>query len=114
MKFRKYTMQFTKTVDVSVYAPMDTTFDAVLSIGASQARTQWGVLDEVDWRVSEKGNVVVDVPEEDRRVEEFHTVHGLRFIDFRNEHSEFAQAFVVSDDQTEFVQALRSTWWIVR
>lgn len=111
MKMRVYRLSYTKTFDVDVLAPVDCTWDAVLEIGRGQITRKWHQLDDVAWRVSEKAMSVVEIDEQNRQVDEFHTVHGLRFVDFRLDNSTLMDALVVSDEADAFVPALQATWW---
>ena len=114
MKMRVYRLSYTKTFDVDVLAPVDCTWEAVLEIGRKQATRRWKQLDDADWRVSEKGGSTVEVEDQHRLVDEFSTVHGIKFVDFRLDNSDLADALVVNDDADAFVPALQATWWRLR
>lgn len=111
MKMRKYSLKYTKTFDVDILAPVDCTWEAVLEIGRKQATRRWHQLDATEWRISEKGVQVVQIEDQHRQVDEFSTVHGIRFIDFRSDTSDLASALVVNDEADEFVPALQASWW---
>jgi len=111
MKMRTYRLSYTKTFDVDVLAPVDCTWDAVLEIGRKQATRKWQQLDDVEWRVSEKASSLVEVEDRHRQVDEFSTVHGIKFVDFRSDASDLASALMVNDDADAFVPALQASWW---
>ncbi len=114
MKMRVYRLSFTKTFDVDVLAPVDCTWDAVLEIGRKQATRRWKQLDDVEWRVSEKGGSTVEVEDAHRLVDEFSTVHGIKFVDFRLDNSALMDALMVNDAADALVPALQATWWRLR
>jgi hypothetical protein len=114
MKMRVYRLSYTKTFDVDVLAPVDCTWDAVLEIGRGQITRKWHQLDDVAWRVGERSDAVVEVEDTHRLVDEFSTVHGIKFVDFRLDNSALMDALVVNDAADAFVPALQASWWRLR
>ena len=114
MKMRVYRLSYTKTFDVDVLAPVDCTWDAVLEIGRKQVTRKWHQLDDVAWGVSPNGGTVVDIEDTHRLVDEFSTVHGIKFVDFRRDDSALMDALVVNDAADAFVPALQASWWRLR
>ena len=114
MKMRTYRLSYTKTFDVDVLAPVDCTWDAVLEIGRKQATRKWQQLDDVEWRVSEKASSLVEIEARHRQVDEFSTVQGIKFVDFRSDASDLASALVLNDEADAFVPALQASWWRIK
>jgi hypothetical protein len=113
MKMKRASVEFTKTIDVTVYVPESMTQAEINRIAEDLAFEDMNGWDDPPWEAFVGRLQTVDVPDADCVLETRPARFGsgtvtrpVRDTTFDNEN-----VVVVNDDHTDFVSPIDATWW---
>jgi hypothetical protein len=112
MKVKEYSVEFSKTFIVTVFAPETATRDEVRRVAEDVRMDIDRVWDPPEWECYVSMSADAEIPEEDRAVDVHRNAHGYTIKKPRWERFHDRDVLVVDDVFGDLVAPEDAEWWL--